>query len=214
MTYEEMTNIGKQIKAEMNQMIENKPDGQYITDYEIYEILSKYGVKYKDWRKIRLAVEEKLKNMPMPRLNYSAGDSVYERSVMLGEGAFLSPNLDLIEKILKDEKRALEKDIDQAVLEFFGSVDTILAMCPQDSRLAKIGARLGYALLAVAALRCVAKCSYDTTRACILTNLMRRCCSHSLSVHSIAEIFVCKDVFTAITAKKKPLRLKGLLFCM
>ena len=155
MTYEEMTNIGKQIKAEMNQMIENKPDGQYITDYEIYEILSKYGVKYKDWRKIRLAVEEKLKNMPMPRLNYSAGDSVYERSAMLGEGAFLSPNLDLIEKILKDEKRALEKDIDQAVLEFFGSVDTILAMCPQDSRLAKIGARLGYALLAVAALRCV-----------------------------------------------------------
>ena len=173
MTYEEMTNIGKQIKAEMNQMIENKPDGQYITDYEIYEILSKYGVKYKDWRKIRLAVEEKLKNMPMPRLNYSAGDSVYERSVMLGEGAFLSPNLDLIH-YLEDEKSELEKDLDQPVLEFFGSVDTILAMCPQDSRLAKIGARLGYALLAVAALRCVAKCSYDTTRACILTNLMRR----------------------------------------
>ena len=110
MTYEEMTNIGKQIKAEMNQMIENKPDGQYITDYEIYEILSKYGVKYKDWRKIRLAVEEKLKNMPMPRLNYSAGDSVYERSAMLGEGAFLSPNLDLIEKILN--KAYSELDVD------------------------------------------------------------------------------------------------------
>ena len=35
------------------------------------------------------------------------------------------------------------------------SVDNILAMCPQDTRLAKLGARLGYVLLAVAAFRCV-----------------------------------------------------------
>ena len=141
------------------------PENPRLTDYELYEIWSPYGARYRQIRKahptpeqeeeLRKQAEEMIRNSPMPRLNYSAGDSVYERSAMLGEGAFLSPNLDLIEKILKAEKRALKKDLDQTVLDFFGSIDAILAMCPQDSRLAKIGAGLGYALLAVAALRCV-----------------------------------------------------------
>ena len=141
------------------------PENPRLTDYELYEIWSPYGARYRQIRKahptpeqeeeLRKQAEEMIRNSPMPRLNYSAGDSVYERSVMLGEGAFLSPNLDLIEKILKAEKRALKKDLDQTVLDFFGSIDAILAMCPQDSRLAKLGARLGHLLLAVAALRCV-----------------------------------------------------------
>lgn len=157
--------IRDQIMKKSEEKRKNNPDDSRLTDYELYEILSPYGARYMQIKKkrptpeqeevIRKWVEQFVQDSPIPILNYRANDSVYERSVMQGEGAFFSPNLDLIEKILKEEKRALEKDIDQAVLEFFGSVDAILALCPQDSRLAKLGARLGYLLLAVAALRCV-----------------------------------------------------------